>query len=255
MEWHSRAKTPTSPHFIRRIRFTDQSNFPRHDAWAFTTDARSRATKNALVDATSVTNKKQQKSSVCVTAAVDPIDLEPKKGRSTLVFNDLAVATRAMRAEGLVRRVAVIDTDVHQGNGTAALFADEPEVFTFSVHGARNYPLRKETSDLDCALPDGAGDEPFLSAVAKGLAAALEGHGAELVAYLAGADAHEGDRLGRLGVSSAGLAARDRLVFERCRDAGAAVAVVMGGGYGEDLHETVAIHLSSVREAARAFVA
>lgn len=174
------------------------------------------------------------------------------RGEGFCVFNDVAVAVTALRREGRVGRVAVVDTDVHQGNGTAALFAREEEVFTFSVHGARNYPLRKEASDLDVELPDGAGDEPFLAAVERGLEAALEAHRAELVVHLAGADAHERDRLGRLGVSSEGLAERDRRVFERCRRAGAAVAVVMGGGYGEDVSETVEVHLATVREAARA---
>jgi acetoin utilization deacetylase AcuC-like enzyme len=174
------------------------------------------------------------------------------RGEGFCVFNDVAVAFSVLRDEGRVRRAAVIDTDVHQGNGTAALFADEPEVFTFSVHGERNYPLRKERSDLDLGLADGTGDEPFLEAVERGLEAALSGHGAELVTYLSGADAHERDRLGRLGVTAEGLAERDLLVFERCRRAGAAVALVMGGGYGEAVGDTVAIHFASVAAARQA---
>jgi acetoin utilization deacetylase AcuC-like enzyme len=168
------------------------------------------------------------------------------------VFNDFAVGIEALRADGLAGRFAVVDTDVHQGNGTAAIFAGDPQVFTFSVHGARNYPLQKEASDLDCGLADDASDEDFLAAVDRGLDAALDGHRADFVAYLAGADAHEGDKLGRLGVSAEGLAERDRRVFGRCREAGVPVALVMGGGYGEDIHATVEVHLSSIREAARA---
>ena len=174
------------------------------------------------------------------------------RGEGFCVFNDVAVAVSLLLREGRLRRVAVVDTDVHQGNGTAALFAAVPEVFTFSVHGERNYPLRKERSDLDLGLPDGAGDELFLEAVDRGLDAALDGHGAELVVYLAGADAHEDDRLGRLGVTSAGLAERDRRVLGRARASAAAVAVVMGGGYGEEVATTVEVHLASVRAAAGA---
>lgn len=173
----------------------------------------------------------------------------PDAGEGFCVFNDVAVAARAMQAEGLVRRAAVVDTDVHQGNGTAAIFRWDPSVFTFSVHGARNYPFRKETSDLDVELPDGAGDDEFLDAVERGVLAALAA-GPELVYYLAGADACIGDRLGRLAVSKEGLAERDRIVLGSCREAGVAVVVVMGGGYGREIEDTVDVHFHSVSEAA-----
>jgi acetoin utilization deacetylase AcuC-like enzyme len=174
----------------------------------------------------------------------------PDAGEGYCVFNDVATAARVAQAEGRVRRAAVVDTDVHQGNGTAAIFRDDPSVFTFSMHGARNFPFRKEPGDLDMELPDGAGDDEFLRAVEIGLRAAL-GHQPDLVYYVAGADAHEGDRLGRLRVSQAALAERDRVVLDACQRAGVPVVVVMGGGYGQDIRDTVAIQLHSVLEAVR----
>jgi acetoin utilization deacetylase AcuC-like enzyme len=172
----------------------------------------------------------------------------PARGEGFCVFNDVAVAFRAMQAEGRARNCAVIDCDVHQGNGTAAIFAGDANVFTFSVHGASNFPFRKEQSDLDVPLPDGSGDDEFLAAVRLGLDAALA-EDPDLVYYIAGADAYAGDRLGRLSVSMEGLAERDRIVLAACRSAGIGVVVVMGGGYCADVEETVAIHYHSVAAA------
>lgn len=173
------------------------------------------------------------------------------RGEGFCVFNDAAVAIRVLQAEGRIRGAAVLDCDVHQGNGTAAIFRGDPTVFTLSVHGAKNYPFHKEVSDLDLELPDGAGDAEFLDAVDFGVRRALAGIRADLAIYIAGADPFEGDRLGRLQVSKAALAERDRLVFDHCFRAGVPVAVVMGGGYGHDVEDTVEIHLHSVMEAAR----
>ena len=172
------------------------------------------------------------------------------KGAGYCVFNDAAVAARALQAEGRVRRVVVLDCDVHQGDGTAAIFADDPAVFTFSVHGARNYPMRKPPSDLDIGLDDGTKDDAYLDAVGRGVRLALASAGADLAIYLAGADPFEGDRLGRMAVTKAGLAERDRLVFALCRAAGLPVAVAMAGGYAREIDETVDIQLQTVREAA-----
>jgi acetoin utilization deacetylase AcuC-like enzyme len=173
------------------------------------------------------------------------------RGAGYCVFNDAAVATRTLQAEGRVRRVVILDCDVHQGDGTAAIFANDPTVFTFSIHGARNYPLRKPPSDLDVGLADGTGDAAYLDALDRGVREALERAGAELAIYLAGADPFAGDRLGRLAVSKQGLAEPDRLVFQRCRAAGLPVAVTMAGGYARDVEDTVEIHLRTVREALR----
>jgi acetoin utilization deacetylase AcuC-like enzyme len=179
------------------------------------------------------------------------------KGSGYCVFNDVAVAARLMQSEwhrlrrGLLR-VAVIDLDVHQGNGTAAIFRDDPTVFTLSVHGAKNFPFRKEPGDLDVELPDGCTDEPYLDALDAALAALWRRHGEHppgLVFYLAGADPHEGDRLGRLKLTAAGLAERDRRVLDACRARGVPVALSMAGGYGRDIDDTVAIQFRTLTQA------
>jgi acetoin utilization deacetylase AcuC-like enzyme len=172
------------------------------------------------------------------------------RGEGFCVFNDVAVAVRTLQQEGRVRRIAIVDLDVHQGNGTAAIFARDPSVLTTSVHGASNYPFRKESSDLDIPLPDGTTDDGYLEAVdaVLGVAAA---HAPDLLFYVAGADAYEGDKLGRLAVTAAGLAERDRRVFAAAESAGTPVAVVMAGGYAPDIERIVEIHAHTVREAAR----
>jgi acetoin utilization deacetylase AcuC-like enzyme len=174
----------------------------------------------------------------------------PDRGEGFCVFNDVAVAARVVQREGRARRVVILDLDVHQGNGTAAVFRADPSVFTFSLHGADNYPFRKEAGDLDVELPDGAGDEIFLEAAERGVRKALAASRPDLAIYLAGADPYRGDRLGRLGVSMEGLEARDGLVFQACREAGLPVAVVMAGGYAPRVEDTVLIHLTTVRTAA-----
>jgi len=167
------------------------------------------------------------------------------------VFNDSAIAARAMQREGLARRVLIVDCDVHQGNGTAAILADDPSIFTFSIHGRNNFPFRKERSDLDVELADGSEDGVYLAALAQGLETALERSEANLVIYLAGADPYAGDRLGRLALSKAGLAERDRQIFAACARAGLPVALAMAGGYARSIEDTVDIHWRSVAQAAR----
>jgi acetoin utilization deacetylase AcuC-like enzyme len=170
-------------------------------------------------------------------------------GEGFCIFNDSAVAARAMQAEGRVERIVIIDLDVHQGNGTAAILHGDDRVFTFSVHGANNFPLRKETSDLDIELPDDAGDEQYLEAVEHGVWEALHRARAELAIYLAGADPFEGDRLGRMKVTKAGLARRNDIVFEACWRERLPVAVTMAGGYGHDIAATVDVYFQNVRQA------
>src|SRR6478672_9390682 len=153
------------------------------------------------------------------------------RGEGYCVFNDVAVAAAVLLRDGAIARAAVVDCDVHQGNGTAAIFRGEPAVFTFSMHGANNFPFRKETSDLDVIFDDGAGDDEYLTALARHLPGVLDGHRPDIVFYLAGADPYEGDRLGRLKLTIAGLRERDRIVFGTCRDRGVPVVVAMGGGY------------------------
>ena len=179
------------------------------------------------------------------------------KGSGYCVFNDVAVAARLMQAEWhrhhrQLLRVFVVDLDVHQGNGTAAIFQDDPTVFTLSVHGAKNFPFRKEASDLDVELPDGCTDGPYLQALDQAMTEAWQRQAAArptLAFYLAGADPHEDDRLGRLKLSRDGLAERDRRVLHALRERGIPVALSMAGGYGRDLATTVAVQRQTLAEA------
>jgi acetoin utilization deacetylase AcuC-like enzyme len=179
-------------------------------------------------------------------------------GSGFCVFNDVAVAARLMQAEWhrqhhrQLLRVAVIDLDVHQGNGTAAIFAHDPSVYTLSMHGQNNFPFRKVASDHDIDLPDGCIDAPYLQALDGALEQLWRHHAHHppgLVFYIAGADPHEGDRLGRLKISAAGLAERDRRVLQWLRQRGVPVAICMGGGYGKVIEDTVAVQLQTWREA------
>jgi acetoin utilization deacetylase AcuC-like enzyme len=171
------------------------------------------------------------------------------RGEGYCVFNDVAVAAAVLRRDGVIRRAAVVDCDVHQGNGTAAIFQGDPSVFTFSLHGAKNFPFRKEVSDLDITFEDGAGDEEYLTALRAHLPGVLDGQRPDLVFYLAGADPYEGDRLGRLKLTIDGLRARDRAVFDACRDRDLPVVVAMSGGYAPDVDAIVTIHSNTIREA------
>jgi acetoin utilization deacetylase AcuC-like enzyme len=170
-------------------------------------------------------------------------------GEGFCVFNDAAVAVRVLQAAGAVQRVAIVDCDVHQGNGTAAIFATDPDVFTFSLHGARNYPFRRERSTLDVDLPDRTGDDVYLAALELHLPTILRDFRPDLVVYLAGADPFHDDRFGRLALTKEGLARRDALVLDECRRAAVPVVVTMAGGYARDTEDTVDIHLRTIRTA------
>jgi acetoin utilization deacetylase AcuC-like enzyme len=171
-------------------------------------------------------------------------------GEGYCVFNDTAVAVREMQGRGAVARALILDCDVHQGNGTAEIFAGDDTVFTMSIHGAKNFPLRKFPSSLDVGLEDGAGDDEYLTKLTAAVDASLIGARADLLFYIAGADPYSGDRLGRLAVTKAGLAERDRIVFSAARAAGLPVAIVCGGGYCADLESIVDIHAATMLMAA-----
>lgn len=173
----------------------------------------------------------------------------PDRAEGYCVFNDSAVAAYAMVAERQVKRVMIIDCDVHQGNGTAAILTHDPNLFTFSIHGKHNYPLRKERSDLDIGLADKTKDDAYLKALETGLRQAFSRLTPELAIYLAGADPYAEDTFGRLALSKAGLQARDRLVLDHCYHQGVPVAITMAGGYARQVEDTVDIHMQTVTEA------
>jgi acetoin utilization deacetylase AcuC-like enzyme len=165
--------------------------------------------------------------------------------RGYCLFNDVAVALAALRRDGAAERALIVDCDVHQGDGTADVFAADPRTFTLSLHGARNYPFTRIPSDLDVDIASGTGDERYLRALREALAFALPRARPDFAFYLAGADPWEGDRLGRLALTKPGLRVRDELVLDRLAAAGAAVCVVLAGGYADDVRDTVDIHTST----------
>jgi acetoin utilization deacetylase AcuC-like enzyme len=171
------------------------------------------------------------------------------RGEGFCVFNDVAVAIRMLQDEGRIRGAAIIDLDVHQGNGTHAIFAGDASVFTYSMHGGRNYPFAKVTGCLDVELEDGMGDEEYLALLATTLPRVLSSAQPDLVVYLAGADPYVGDRLGRLALSLDGLARRDAMVLTACREVGIPVAITIAGGYGREIGDTVQAHVNTVRVA------
>jgi acetoin utilization deacetylase AcuC-like enzyme len=175
----------------------------------------------------------------------------PDHGEGFCVFNDAAVAVRALQANGLAQRVLIVDCDVHQGNGTAAIFAGDERVFTLDVFAEKNYPFRKEAPDLAVPLPDGTSDAAYLERLGEALPPAIAVSRPDLAIYVSGADPHAGDRLGRLGLTKDGLEQRDRTVLDVLHREGVPVAVTMAGGYGRDLCDTVDIHFATVRQSAR----
>jgi acetoin utilization deacetylase AcuC-like enzyme len=170
----------------------------------------------------------------------------PDRGEGYCVLNDIAVSVRVLQRDGLAQRFLIIDLDVHQGDGTAFIFQDAPEAFTFSMHGAKNYPLFKKRSTLDIELADKTGDEEYLSTLNEILPRLLM-HDPDVIFYLAGADPYEKDKLGRLGLTIDGLRRRDRLVLEFARTNGIPVVTTMSGGYAADIDDTVEIHCNTIR--------
>lgn len=173
----------------------------------------------------------------------------PAHGEGFCALHDFAIATRRLQAEGRLHRALVVDCDVHQGNGTAAIFAGDKSVFTFSMHQEDNYPVPKEKSDLDVGLDNGTGDDEYLGHLEAALRRLLPGVGPDLIWYVAGADPYRDDQLGGLALSREGLRQRDRLVFTAARRAGIPVAVVLAGGYARQVDDTVAIHAATVEAA------
>lgn len=174
------------------------------------------------------------------------------EGSGFCVFNDMAVAIEWLRAQGCIRRAAVVDCDVHQGDGTAQIFAEDPDVLTISLHGEKNFPFRKQKSVVDVALPDGTGDDEFLAALAGVLPRVAE-HRPDIVFYQSGVDGLECDALGRLSLTLEGLAERDRMVIECVRRIAVPLVIVLGGGYSRPIEATAEAHAQTFVTACRTF--
>lgn len=174
----------------------------------------------------------------------------PDHGEGFCVFNDVAVAVRTLQSEASIRRALIVDVDLHHGNGTAAIFADDADVATFSIHDEANYPAFKPPSTVDVGLAPGTGDAEYLQALHEGLLPLLARQRPDLLVYVAGADPYEDDQLGSLGLSMDGLWQRDDLVVQACRQRGVPMLVVLAGGYARRVADTVAIHLQTLRLAA-----
>lgn len=174
-------------------------------------------------------------------------------GEGFCVLNDMAIAIRVLRTEGAIHRAAVIDLDVHQGNGTAAIFADDPETFTLSLHGEKNYPLVKQHSTLDVALADGTGDGEYLDSLALHLTTVFDRFRPDIVFYQAGVDPYHDDRLGRLALTFEGLKQRDLMVLGACRVRALPCVITLGGGYARDVNDTVTAHCNTMRAAREVF--
>ncbi len=201
------------------------------------------------VGATIAAARMAQKEGIAVNLAGGTHHALSERGSGFCVFNDVAVAIRVLQREALIGAALIVDLDVHQGNGSARIFSDDASVFTLSLHAEKNFPFRKEKSDLDIGLPDGAGDARYLDALDEALALLPPGFSPDMVFFLAGADPHENDRLGRLKLTAAGLKERDRKVFDFAHARGLPLVVTMAGGYGRDLDITVALHRQTVEAA------
>ena len=178
----------------------------------------------------------------------------PGYGAGFCIFNDLAIAARVLLQQQMVSKILIVDLDVHQGDGTAWIFRDEPRVFTFSMHCGDNFPARKQTSDLDVPLPIGMEDDDYLRCLAQHLPDLLTQVKPDLVLYDAGADTHKEDRLGKLAMTDTGLYWRDRMVLDTCTKAGLPVASVIGGGYGESMEDLIFRHSLLHRAATEVFL-
>jgi len=238
-------ETCHDPSYVRRATTGDLTaaeirriGFP----WSLKMIERSRRSSGATIAAA----KAALRDGIAVNMAGGTHHAQRDCGEGYCVFNDAAVAIRTLQRDQLIRRACVIDLDVHQGNGTASLLAGDDSAFTFSMHGIKNFPLRKYPSDLDVDLTDETGDEEYLRRLNDSLDIMLDSGPFDLAIYLAGADPYHGDRLGRLSLSFDGLRRRDELVFKRCQDVGIPVAVAMAGGYATDVDDIVQIHATTI---------
>ncbi len=233
-------------HYIQRVQHAELTDaeqrligFP----WSMQMVERSRRSSGATIGAC----RMALRDGVSANLAGGTHHAGRSQGEGFSVFNDAAVAARAMQAERLASRVLVVDLDVHQGNGTAQITKDDHSIFTFSMHGAKNYPFRREhPSDLDVDLIDGTTDGDYLNALVNALDQIDQRFTADLIIYLAGADPYEGDRLGRIKLTMQGLAQRDQCVFDFAQQRNIPVAIAMAGGYAKHIEDTVEIHAQTI---------
>lgn len=175
------------------------------------------------------------------------------RGEGFCVLNDVAIAIRVLQRDTNARRFLIVDCDVHQGNGTAFIFKDDDEVFTFSIHGAKNYPLHKEISNLDIELADGTGDAEYHEILSEAMHREIVSHNPDLIFYLGGADPYEKDKLGRLSLTKEGLKKRDEIVLDFAKSEDIPIVTVMSGGYAKDINDTVEIHCNTIRVVKKVF--
>lgn len=233
------------PHYIERLtqgQLSPQEQRQLGFPWSPQMVERSRRSTGATIGAC----RAALTEGVAVNLAGGTHHAHADRAEGFCCFNDAAVAVRLMQAERRIERAAIIDLDVHQGDGTASILRADASVFTLSMHAASNYPFEKAVSDLDIALPDGAGDPIFLEALSGALVELERRCSPDLLVYLAGADPFGDDRLGRLGLSKSGLQARDQMVFDFAKRKGLPVAVAMAGGYARQIQDTVDIHFQTV---------
>jgi acetoin utilization deacetylase AcuC-like enzyme len=234
------------PHYIHRVAsgaLTESEQKKIGFPWSLEMVERSRRSTGATIAAC----RAAIEEGVSVNLAGGTHHAHADYGQGFCVFNDAAVAARLMQAERRVSRVAIIDLDVHQGDGTASILARDESVFTLSMHGERNYPFTKANSDLDIALPDETGDQEYMAQLDGALNKMFERFSPQLLIFLAGADPYEGDRLGRLSLSMEGMAARDAAVMQAAKQYQLPVAIAMAGGYGHTIEDTVAVHTQTIR--------
>jgi acetoin utilization deacetylase AcuC-like enzyme len=233
------------PDYIRRVSFGELSSAEQQRIgfpWSPEMVERSRRSAGATIAAC----RAAFEDGVALNLAGGTHHAHAAHGEGFCVFNDAAIAARLMQAERRASRVAIIDLDVHQGNGSAAILAQDDSVFTLSLHGERNYPFAKAVSDLDVGLPDGTLDGAYLDALETALATLFERFDPQLIIFLAGADPHEGDRLGRMKLTFDGMAERDKMVLEAASRRRIPVAIAMAGGYGREIDDTIRVHLQTV---------
>jgi acetoin utilization deacetylase AcuC-like enzyme len=233
--WNRCVNGELTSHEVRRIGFPWSEGLVRRSRAAV--QGTIIAAKNALVDG------------VASNLAGGTHHAYPDHGEGYCVLNDIAIAARVLLRDLSAERIAVIDCDVHQGNGTAAIFEDDPRVFTFSIHGEKNFPAQKERSKLDVNLPSGVADEEYLAVLREHLTRILDNFEPDFVFYQAGVDPFEGDRLGKLNLTIQGLRRRDEFVISSCCEREIPIVTTMGGGYAKDINQTVEAHCNTVRAA------